>query len=190
MREPLSTAQTRLVRASWNPLFLNKSQACIATKPNCGLQLKAGSRKLTGLRSVINWLHLRGIARPHGRARIETPRTTTPKPCRKCASPDLTVGRGLKHKSRDPRTCNPCIARPHGRARIETSPAKIHQTVKFCIARPHGRARIETRDSKYSRTGCTCIARPHGRARIETRDKLPCSCQPRKHRPTSRSGAD
>ena len=62
-----------------------------------------------------------GIARPHGRARIETP-TTAP-----------------------PATPGSRIARPHGRARIETFRLAVPFFAPVRIARPHGRARIETR---------------------------------------------
>ncbi len=108
------------------------------------------------------------IARPHGRARIETlahtecgahvgasPGLTAGrglKPADRCqhpplraASPGLTAGRGLKpdvglEPSAGPRG----IARPHGRARIETSSSFLLAPNRRSIARPHGRARIET----------------------------------------------
>ncbi|MGK2952596.1 MAG: hypothetical protein ACSLEZ_09460, partial [Thiobacillus sp.] len=68
------------------------------------------------LRRLINRLHVQRIARPHGRARIETATlfsTTTPPPS---------------------------IARPHGRARIETASIIRTATRMAGIARPHGRA--------------------------------------------------
>ncbi len=84
------------------------------------------------------------IARPHGRARIET--------------------RNSAAAWRSP----VCIARPHGRARIETFSSRRPAPVLRCIARPHGRARIETTSCAESSSFATSIARPHGRARIET----------------------
>jgi hypothetical protein len=62
---------------------------------------------------------LPSIARPHGRARIET---ASRHPC----------GRG-SHR----------IARPHG-ARIETSILPLPMGIIAGIARPHGRARANT----------------------------------------------
>ncbi len=62
------------------------------------------------------------------------------------ASPDLTVGRGLKRSCLILRSVRwRRIARPHGRARIETCWPQVHSTPVGRIARPHGRARIETR---------------------------------------------
>ena len=139
------------------------------------------------------------IARPHGRARIETsahpqatvfniasPGLTAGRGLKlllcvlflahTCASPGLTAGRGLK-----PLEDGSCtqdaggIARPHGRARIETATGPSWPTARPSIARPHGRARIETRVDGPSGRGVRRIARPHGRARIETPSRPWCS---------------
>ena len=91
---------------------------------------------------------IKGIARPSGRARIETP-------WRKAggrspnASPGRQAGRGLKR-----RVCLWCkkqnarIARPSGRARIETVRMPCGFAPVRGIARPSGRARIETRPAE------------------------------------------
>ena len=124
------------------------------------------------------WIPYTGIARPHGRARIET-RPMPPTRTARLASPGLTVGRGLKLQPGCVCTRDCRIARPHGRARIETicntrasptSPASPGLTVGRglkhlardggCrgirgIARPHGRARIET-----TPTATTCCSAP------------------------------
>ena len=87
----------------------------------------------------------RRIARPHGRARIETTDSSAAMRAGRWASPGLTAGRGLKpadHRRLDSRKS---IARPHGRARIETAVRPWREPAPASIARPHGRARIETR---------------------------------------------
>jgi len=65
--------------------------------------------------------HAQRIARPQGRARIETPTGTLLLEFIDVASPGLKAGRGLKLcDSLAVLASMACIARPQGRARIET----------------------------------------------------------------------
>ena len=98
-----------------------KRRPCLSARRHSGVSpgLTAGR----GLKQTIwrpSYRHP-SIARPHGRARIETSRDMEITAAR-MVSPGLTAGRGLKHVGYPAKSCGAeGIARPHGRARIETA---------------------------------------------------------------------
>jgi len=136
------------------------------------------------------------IARPQGRARIETirPRDRAhPSPASPGlkagrglkltsverqnaagpASPGLKAGRGLKLQMADEMqllaAASPGLKAGRGLKRqVWCGPAHRLR----CIARPQGRARIETDLVLSHSASSTRIARPQGRARIETMGHL------------------
>ncbi len=86
-----------------------------------------------------------GIARPHGRARIETSSQLMVSPRALRASPGLTAGRGLKLGEvggifQGP-VASPGLTAGRGLKLQHLAPGVL---ARARIARPHGRARIET----------------------------------------------
>jgi len=127
--------------------------------------LKAG-RGLKRHRAANDGYLDHGIARPQGRAWIETRLMSV----QLCALSS--------------------IARPQGRARIETS--RRPSNASRHLASPGlkaGRGLKRITAWGYE-TESTRIARPQGRARIETRQYACGSAPTREHRPASRPGAD
>ncbi|CRI63996.1 hypothetical protein THIOKS11690001 [Thiocapsa sp. KS1] len=89
--------------------------------PVSGIARPIGRARIETSPKFRTFLNSLGIARPIGRARIETSNARTIDPTLK-ASPGQLAGRGLKHRLEA--LCvgrAECIARPIGRARIETS---------------------------------------------------------------------
>ena len=108
------------------------------------------------------------IARPHGRARIETnPTSTTAAPS--AASPGLTVGRGLKRRHqparhRDP-SASPGLTVGRGLKPIDAGPPARRGRASPGLTVGRGLKRAGGGRVPRADPG---IARPHGRARIET----------------------
>ena len=165
-REPPSMAQTRRLRACRNSLFFNKLKRLATTKHRRQVAAQSRFAETCGAAQNNQQVACAAIARPHGRARIETWCRWRRRWCRN-PSPGLTAGRGLKLRKLHQGDRHRHIARPHGRARIETARCRRqwrrlppspgltagrglklelvhHLGQRRAIARPHGRARIET----------------------------------------------
>ncbi len=137
------------------------------TRASPDLTVGRGLKRLVPALLVLE--RIVGIARPYGRARIET-RCRLRRERFHHASPDLTVGRGLKQDRNPPEPTDPVgIARPYGRARIETSSSNT-RSLKEKTASPDltvGRG-LKQRGKAVMSAVIKGIARPYGRARIET----------------------
>ena len=132
--------------------------------------------------------HAGRIARPQGRAWIETRRIPSVQSAQS-ASPARKGGRGLKLHEFFALTDDGCIARPQGRAWIETWRQCLRPTASCPIARPQGRAWIETKSMTAIFLCCfSSPARKGGRGlkraiSIRVLDAVT-------HRPPARAGVD